>query len=78
MHLHQSAGHRRGRIEWNQQTIDQFREIVREKSQLYARTTIDTKTIELMSFDPLTKKWFSFDDHFVKHLNTSDDQEQTN
>lgn len=77
MHLHQ-PGHRRGRIEWSQHAIEEFRQMIKEGSHVYARTTAESNTVELISYDPVAKKWFSFYEHFVKHLNTSDDQEQTN
>ena len=71
VHLHQ-PGQSRGRIEWNVDVIDEFREMTKDGTSLYARTINESNTIDLMSYDPLTKKWFSFYEHFVKHLNNSD------
>lgn len=39
---------------------------------LYTRIINEPNTVDLMSYDPLTKKWFSFYEHFVKHLNNND------
>ncbi|UJR28510.1 hypothetical protein I4U23_009748 [Adineta vaga] len=76
VHLHQ-PGQRRGRIEWNTNTIDEFRQLTKEGTHLYARIVKEPNTIDLMSFDPLTKRWFSFYEHFVKHLNDNDKIEAT-
>jgi hypothetical protein len=77
VHLHQ-PGQRRGRIEWNINVIDEFREMTKDGSNLYARIINEPNTIDLMSYDPLTKKWFSFYEHFVKHVHNSDEIEQKN
>lgn len=71
VHLYQ-PGQRRGRIEWNMNTIDEFREMTKDGTNLYSRIIHEPNTIDLMSYDPLTKKWFSFYEHFVKHLNDND------
>lgn len=75
--MHQ-PNQRRGRIEWNASVIEEFRELTKEDAYLYARTMTEPNTIDLMSFDPLTKKWFSFYEHFVKHLNSTDQTEESN
>ncbi|CAF0995587.1 unnamed protein product [Adineta ricciae] len=67
VHLHQ-PGARRGRIEWDTNSIDEFRQLTKEGTYLYARIISEPNTIDLISYDPLTKKWFSFYEHFVKHL----------
>ncbi|CAF0984259.1 unnamed protein product [Rotaria sordida] len=77
VHLHQPSP-RRGRMEWNINVIDEFREMTKNNINLYARIINEPNTIELMSYDPLTKKWFSFYEHFVKHLNNCDNIEQKN
>lgn len=64
---------RRSRIEWNRNAINEFRELTKDGTNLYVRTIKEPNTIELTSYDPLTKKWFSFYEHFVKHLNNCDD-----
>jgi ABC-type sulfate transport system substrate-binding protein len=75
VHLHQ-PGHRRGRIEWSLSVIDEFKEMVKDATYLYARTIAEPNTIDLMSYDPVTKKWFSFYEHFVKHWNSTDVTQQ--
>ena len=67
VHLHQ-PGARRGRIEWDTSSIDEFRQLTKEGTYLYARIISEPNTIDLISYDPLTKKWFSFYEHFVKHI----------
>ena len=52
--------------------------MTKDDSDLFARIINEPNTIDLMSYDPLTKKWFSFYEHFVKHLNSSDGIEQKN
>jgi hypothetical protein len=52
--------------------------MTKEGTNLYARIINEPNTIDLMSYDLLTKKWFSFYEHFVKHLNTNDQIEQKN
>ena len=69
-------GPRRGRIEWNASTIDEFREMTKDGRNLFARIINEPNTIELLLYDSLTKKWFSFYEHFVKHLNSSDHVEE--
>ncbi|CAF1252283.1 unnamed protein product [Adineta steineri] len=75
VHLHQ-PGQRRGRIEWNRNVIEEFEEMTKDGTYLYARIINEPNTIDLMSYDPLTKKWFSFYEHFVKHLNDNDKIEE--
>lgn len=75
VHLHQ-PGQRRSRIEWTKNVIEEFREMTREGTNLYARIINEPNTIDLMSYDSLTKKWFSFYEHFVKHLNDNEQTEQ--
>ncbi|CAF3479713.1 unnamed protein product [Rotaria sp. Silwood1] len=75
VHLYQ-PDQRRGRIEWSINVIDEFREMTKDGTNLYARIINEPNTIELMSYDPLTKKWFSFYEHFVKHINHCDNIEQ--
>ena len=77
VHLHQ-PGQRRGRIEWTTDIIDEFQEMTREGTHLYARITNEPNTVDLMSYDSLTKKWFSFFEHFVKHINNNEEIEQQN
>jgi hypothetical protein len=52
--------------------------MTKESTKLYARIITEPNTIDLMSYDLLTKKWFSFYEHFLKHLNNSDHIEQKN
>jgi hypothetical protein len=52
--------------------------MTKDGTYLYARINNEPNTIDLMSYDPLTKKWFSFYEHFVKHLNSIDEVEQKN
>lgn len=47
-------------------------------TNLYARIANEPNTVDLMSYDPLRKKWFSFYEHFVKHLNNNEQIEQNN
>ena len=74
--MHQ-PGQRRGRKEWHTKVIEEFREMTKDGTNLYSRIVNEPNTIELMSYDPLTKKWFSFYEHFVKHLNHCDNIEPT-
>lgn len=77
VHLHQ-PGQRRGRIEWTVDIIEEFREMTQTGTNLYARIANEPNTVDLMSYDPLRKKWFSFYEHFVKHLNNNEQIEQNN
>lgn len=52
--------------------------MVKDGTSLYARIVNEPDTIELMSYDSLTKKWFSFYEHFVKHLHSHDNIEEKN
>ncbi|CAF3111343.1 unnamed protein product [Rotaria socialis] len=74
VHLHQ-PDQRRGRKEWDTKVIEEFQEMTKDGTNLYSRIVSEANTIELMSYDPLTKKWFSFYEHFVKHLNHCDNIE---
>lgn len=47
--------------------------MIKDGSNLYARMTAEPNIIDLVSYDPTTKKWFSFYEHFVKHLNTTEE-----
>lgn len=59
-------------MEWSADAVDEFRELTKDGTSLYARIVHEPSTVELMSYDPLTKKWFSFYEHFVKHLHDHD------